>query len=256
MMNLNFNISLLLICLGRISLVDAFSVTGSRKAVRQSSSLLKATVTVTNTSPPDVVEKKESGRWPNLFSNVRPEKASVCVIGGGVSGITAALTAAESSSDDIVLLEASENLGGRVQSDVTSDGFVLDRGFAVFIEEYPFAKKLLDYEALQLGKFLPGAYVKLKDQTELARVSDPLRVPSDLFTALLAPVGSIIDKIKVLPLILHTRQNSIEYLFNEPETDTLSDLKVRWGFSDNMIDKFYKPFLEGIYLAPLGTSTL
>ena len=84
-------------------------------------------------------------------------QASVCVVGGGVSGLTAALTAAKELGDNykVVLLESSESLGGRVQSDVTDDGFVLDRGFAVFSEEYPCAKEVLDYDDLKLHKFLP-----------------------------------------------------------------------------------------------------
>ena len=56
----------------------------------------------------------------------------------------------------IVLLEASDRVGGRVQSDRTEDGYVLDRGFAVFLEEYPMSKELLDYDKLKLKKFLPN----------------------------------------------------------------------------------------------------
>lgn len=150
-----------------------------------------------------------------------------------------------------MLIESSPTLGGRVQSDFTKDGIVLDRGFAVFIEEYPLAKQLIDYHDLQLGKFLPGALVKIKDSDKLARVADPLRQPQDIVTALLAPVGTLRDKLSVLPLIFHVRTKSIEDLFQEPETDSLTALRDRWGFSNDMIDKFFKPFLEGIYLAPL-----
>lgn len=202
-----------------------------------------------------------SGFAPVGMSNARAattqlaakEDASICVIGGGVSGLATALTAAkESSSDDkIILLEASPTFGGRVQSDTTEEGFTLDRGFAVFIEEYPFAKQLLDYQDLNLGKFLPGALVKLKDSEKLARVADPLRVPQDVFVALLANVGTLQDKIRVVPLIYNVRSKTIQELFEEPETDTLAALKERWGFSNEMIEKFFAPFLEGIYLAPL-----
>jgi phytoene dehydrogenase-like protein len=180
------------------------------------------------------------------------EKVSLCVIGGGVSGLTAAITAAQNSKDaKIVLLESSPTVGGRVQSDVTDSGLVLDRGFAVFIEEYPFAKELLDYDNLQLKRFLPGALVKLSGSDELARVADPLRQPQDIFTALFAEIGSLSDKLKVLPLVFHVKATSIQALFEEPETDTLTALRDRWEFSEDMIDKFFKPFLEGIYLAPL-----
>ena len=38
-----------------------------------------------------------------------------------------------------VLLEASDGIGGRVRTD-TVDGFLLDRGFAIFLTSYPEAK--------------------------------------------------------------------------------------------------------------------
>ena len=175
-----------------------------------------------------------------------------------MAAITAATESCQQQDNDstIVLLEASPTFGGRVQSDVTDDGYVLDRGFAVFIDEYPSSKALLDYKQLQLGKFIPGAMVKLppgkgNDANGMAKVADPLRQPLELWTALTAPVGSLIDKIKVLPLILHVVTKDVADLFQEEETTTLQALKERWGFSDEMIDTFYKPFLEGIYLAPL-----
>ena len=178
---------------------------------------------------------------------------SVCIVGGGVSGLTAAITSKSGGprNDRVILLESSTSVGGRVQSDVTVDGITLDRGFAVFIEEYPFSKQLLDYDGLKLRKFLPGALVKLSNNDRLARVADPLRQPMDIFAALSADIGSLTDKIKVLPLVFHVKMSTIEELFEEPETNTLSALRDRWGFSDDMIDKFFKPFLEGIYLAPL-----
>jgi phytoene dehydrogenase-like protein len=178
---------------------------------------------------------------------------SVCIVGGGVSGLTAAISASRHglSDDRVILLESSPSVGGRVQSDITDDGLTLDRGFAVFIEEYPYSKQLLDYDSLELRKFLPGALVKLSDKDSLARVADPLRQPMDIFAALFADVGSFMDKIKVLPLVFHVKTSTVEELFEEPETDTLSALRNRWGFSDDIINKFFKPFLEGIYLAPL-----
>jgi phytoene dehydrogenase-like protein len=73
----------------------------------------------------------------------------------------------------------------------------------------------------------------------------------DIFAAVFADVGSFADKVKVIPLVFHVKTSSIKELFDEPETDTLSSLRDRWGFSDDFIDKFFKPFLEGIYLSPL-----
>ncbi len=63
-------------------------------------------------------------------------------------------------------------IGGWVRSDYTPDGYILDRGFAIFIQEYPTSKQLLCYNSLQVKQFPPGAWVKLSGREELAAVSD------------------------------------------------------------------------------------
>ena len=54
------------------------------------------------------------------------------------------------------IYEASNDIGGRVQTDKI-DGFLLDRGFQIFLTSYPTAKQLLDYEALDLKPFYAGS---------------------------------------------------------------------------------------------------
>lgn len=90
--------------------------------------------------------------------------------------------------------------------------------------------------ALKLGQFLPGALVKVPYSNELARVADPFRQPKDLFVAVSAPVGSISDKLALLPLILKVKTTSVEKLFREEETDTLDLLTRKWFFSDVMLE--------------------
>jgi phytoene dehydrogenase-like protein len=211
---------------------------------------------LTVTEPEDVITNAQP---IPARSKIPVEEADIIIIGGGVSGLVAATAAAEASTKKgggaakkIIVVEAGDKFGGRVVSETTKDGYTLDQGFAVFIEEYPTAKKLLDYPALNLKPFLPGALVKIKSRSKLARVSDPLRIPADTFESIISPVGSLDDKIKVLPLIFNVRTKSIEELFEERETDTQTALTDRWGFSKDFINKFYKPFLEGIYLAPLS----
>jgi Flavin containing amine oxidoreductase len=86
------------------------------------------------------------------------------------------------------------DVGGRVRSDIV-DGFVLDRGFHVFLESYPQSIDSFNYPDLKLKSFLPGALVRL--DRGFYRVSDPLRRPQDLLASLISPIGSITDKIKV-----------------------------------------------------------
>ena len=200
-------------------------------------------------------------RHQNVVPNER--EVDLCIIGGGVSGLAAAISVAQklpSTIDDItsptklpsiLLLESTSNIGGRVQSDITPDGYILDKGFAVFVEEYPMSKQLLDYDALGLQPFLPGARVKLKKDEVLARVSDPIRRPKDILKILTSPVGSLRDKLRLVPLFHTIFTKSIEELFLMEERDTLSCLRSTYHFSEEFISAFFAPFLEGIYLAPL-----
>lgn len=61
------------------------------------------------------------------------------VVGAGVAGLTAAKHLANAHVP-VVILEASDDVGGRIRSDVV-EGYILDRGFQVFIEAYPQCSK-------------------------------------------------------------------------------------------------------------------
>ena len=184
------------------------------------------------------------------------EKYDLVVIGGGIGGMATAITVAKqqqtNNAKKILLLESEPSVGGRVQSYVTDDGFILDRGFAVFIEAYPQSQEMLDYDALHLNQFLPGARVKLRNREKLAAVSDPLRRRRDIIKAITSPVGSLRDKANLLPLFYTVITKDIQSLFeDETETDTLSCLRS-YNFSEEFISSFFAPFLEGIYLTPLS----
>ena len=69
---------------------------------------------------------------------------TVVVIGGGISGLSAALHIADQRPDaHIRLLEASGRLGGIIQTDRT-DGWVAEAGPGAFIDRHPSTRNLLD----------------------------------------------------------------------------------------------------------------
>jgi hypothetical protein len=72
----------------------------------------------------------------------------VIIVGAGVAGMSCAVTLAEKGIP-FQILEASDGIGGRVRTDVV-DGFLLDRGFQIFLTSYPEAQRLLDYRYLHL----------------------------------------------------------------------------------------------------------
>jgi phytoene dehydrogenase-like protein len=170
-------------------------------------------------------------------------KPTITIIGAGISGLTAAVYLHQKGYS-VQILEASERAGGRIKTDII-DGFRLDRGFQVLLTEYPETKALLDYKKLNLKRFLPGASVLYdKGQFEIA---DPFRRPTGTFATLIAPVGSLKDKINTFFLKNKLVNISITNLFKQPEIETIAQLK-KYGFSPKMIDRFYKPFFSGIFL--------
>ena len=58
------------------------------------------------------------------------------IVGAGLSGLSCALDLHKKGKMSTIL-EASDRAGGRIQTDLHPKGYLLDRGFQVFIEEYP-----------------------------------------------------------------------------------------------------------------------
>ncbi|MBC7643071.1 MAG: FAD-dependent oxidoreductase [Flavobacterium sp.] len=170
-------------------------------------------------------------------------KPKITIIGAGISGLTAAVYL-HRKGFEINVLEATERAGGRIKTDIVDD-FRLDRGFQVLLTDYPETKALLDYEKLNLKRFLPGATV-LYDGGKF-EIADPFRRPSALLETIFAPVGSLKDKINTFLLKNRLVKITVPQIFNQPETDTFSKLK-NYGFSNKMIELFYKPFFSGIFL--------
>ena len=178
-------------------------------------------------------------------------KQDVIIIGAGLAGLSAAVHL-HRQGRKVLILEATDRAGGRIKTDLY-DGFLLDRGFQVLLTAYPESKSLLNYADLNLKKMLPGATVLYDDgQFEIA---DPFRRPSAALATLFAPVGTIKDKINTLWLKNKLQKLTIEEIFQQPEQTTLKQLSD-YGFTSKMIERFYAPFLSGIFLEnALSTSS-
>jgi len=169
----------------------------------------------------------------------------VAIVGGGLSGLACGFAFAKAGLP-FVLFEASERVGGRVQTDEV-EGFRLDRGFQVLLEAYPECRRLLDYDALELRPFEPGALVRRKGRFH--RVGDPWRRPSRAVETLAADVGSLGDKLRIAGLRRRAAGLSLEELWSAPET-TIRERMREQGFSEQIIGAFLGPLLAGITLDP------
>ena len=165
------------------------------------------------------------------------------IVGAGLSGLCCAKHLIDHGVS-CQIVEASNVVGGRVRTD-PYDGFLLDRGFQVLLTAYPETQRVLDYAALELCPFYPGALVRFNGRFH--RVADPWHHPLDGFRSLISPIGTLRDKLRVARLRHHVRAGPLDALFNRPEQTTLETLRAA-GFSSAMIERFFRPFLGGVFL--------
>ncbi len=175
----------------------------------------------------------------------------IYIIGAGVAGLVAAIEL-EKAGYSPVILEGSEGIGGRMKTDEVN-GFLLDHGFQVLLTAYPEAKKYLDFAALNLKYFEPGAVIFGAKETFI--ISDPLRNPLKVVSMAFSQVGSFLDKVKMFNLTQMLKSKKIEEIFNEKSIPTHQYL-VDYGFTEQFISNFFKPFFRGIFLEKeLNTSS-
>ncbi len=167
----------------------------------------------------------------------------VIIVGAGVSGLTAAVYLRQKGLN-ILVLEATDRVGGRIKTDVVN-GFRLDRGFQVLLTAYPEAKRLLDYEALDLCSFLPGAIILNEEGTH--EIMDPSREVQSIFRTLFSKAGTLSDKMNMLSLKRKLMAKDLDTIFEEEEVSTLEIIQ-QYGFSEKMLRNFFQPFMAGIFL--------
>jgi len=180
-----------------------------------------------------------------------PDVLDAIVIGAGLAGLTCArrLTAA---GKRVALLEASDDVGGRVRTDVV-DGFRLDRGFQVYNPAYPDAAEELDHAELDLRPFEPGALVRFGGGFQ--RLSDPWRRPAKAVATVKSRAASLGDKVRIARLRSKLRRDrSLDAMAGE-EVTTIDALR-RFGFGETIVERFFRPFLGGVFLeSELTTSS-
>lgn len=176
---------------------------------------------------------------------------TVAVVGAGLAGLACARRL-QATGRDVVVLEESDGVGGRVRTDVV-DGFLLDRGFQVLLTGYPAARAQLDLDALGLAPFRPGVVIQLTDAP--TRLADPLREPGAVPAGLTSPALELTDGLRLLALRAAVQFPDGRTVATRPQTTALARLHER-GFSETVRRRFFRPFLAGVFFdAELSTSS-
>ena len=168
----------------------------------------------------------------------------IVIIGAGLTGLSCAYHL-DKAGLDYKIYEKEPEIGGRLRTEKI-DGFTVDRGFQVYLTAYPESQKILGYKTLDLHNFDPGALI-LQDGGKIDMAYDPLRMPAKIFKSMSADIGTLWDKFKILSLRSSVLKERVVNMFNDNKLSTAEHLKA-FGFSQKMIDTFFRPFYGGIFL--------
>ncbi|HWJ11281.1 MAG TPA: NAD(P)/FAD-dependent oxidoreductase [Nocardioides sp.] len=172
-----------------------------------------------------------------------PVRCDVVVVGAGLAGLSAA-TRLAADGLDVVVVEASDGVGGRMRTDRV-DGFLLDRGFQVLNTAYPAVRRLLDVDALDLCAFDRAALVHVDGENH--RIGDPRRELLALPRALTAPVGGLRAKT-ALAAYAGVATLAPASRLKSREDRTAAEHWSSMRLDSTVVERILRPFFSGVVL--------
>ncbi|MET3683503.1 oxygen-dependent protoporphyrinogen oxidase [Alkalibacillus flavidus] len=179
------------------------------------------------------------------------ERKQIAIIGGGITGLTAAYYMQKQNVNaDVTLFEASNQLGGKI-STVERDGFTIERGPDSFLERKKTAKELV--HDLGLGNHLirsatGKAFILSQDQLHPMPAGAVMGVPTDLKPFVRSALFTTSGKLNALKDFVTSR------------TDVDGDISVghffRRRLGDQVVDRLIHPLISGIYAGNIDDLSL
>ena len=175
--------------------------------------------------------------------------APVIVVGAGLAGLGCAQRLSRAGVE-VVVLEASDGVGGRVRTDVV-DGYRCDRGFQLLNPAYPVLPHVVNVDALDLHPFQAGVVVAHGRGRSI--LADPRREPTLMLASLRAPVGTFAEKVRFAAWAASTLLPVRRQV--ETSDRTRAEELDAFGITGRLRAGVVDPFLTGVLAEADGSSS-
>lgn len=186
---------------------------------------------------------------------MRENKQKIVIIGGGITGLTAAYYLQQEAkkqflSLEVKLIEAAPRIGGKVQT-IVRDGFVIEKGPDSFLERKTSAAKFakqVGMESQLVNNTAGKSYVLVREKLYPMPGGSIMGIPTQIgpfvTTGLFSPVGKLRASADfVLPKSNGTEDQSLGRFF-------------RRRLGDEVVENLIEPLLSGIYAGDIDQLSL
>ncbi|MEJ9211507.1 protoporphyrinogen oxidase [Bacillus smithii] len=183
------------------------------------------------------------------------ESKKVAVIGGGITGLTAAYYLQKAAQEkklplEVTLIEASPRLGGKIQT-IRKDGFVIERGPDSYLARKKSATRLAENVGIadQLVSNATGqSYVLVNERLYPIPGGSVMGIPTQVFPFVVTGLFSFSGKLRAAFDFLLPR--------SKPQKDQALGPFLRRRFGDEVVENLVEPLLSGIYAGDIDQMSL
>lgn len=178
----------------------------------------------------------------------------IVVVGGGISGLAAAHRLIALGQTNVTLIEASQRLGGTIQTEFR-DGFLIERGPDSFISEKPealeLAKRLgLESQLIQTNEKYRRSFIVRNGRLRPVPEGFQLLAPSRMWPFLTSDIFSVAGKMRMAADLFMPRKGT-----NGTQDESLASF-VRRRLGKEALERMAQPMVGGIYTADPETLSL
>lgn len=189
------------------------------------------------------------------MSNVSSFKQKIVVVGGGITGLTAAYTIQKESLQqkldlDITLIESSHRLGGKIQT-AQKEGFVIEKGPDSFLERKQSMARLISEVGLAdrlVANATGQSFILMNDKLHPMPGGAIMGIPTQIRPFMTTDLVSMTGKLRagadfVLPRSKERGDQSLGRFF-------------RRRLGNEIVENLIEPLLSGIYAGDIDQISL